>query len=137
MVDRHLVESRLAAIRDHLERVRAMLPAQRDGFLTDRGAQEAVAFNLFLAFQDALDLAAHVIADRSLALPTSGREHFDILTRAGLLTAATAAAMARCAGLRNLIAHAYGSLDLGRLYDETPAGLTALQAFSQELEAAL
>jgi len=137
VVDRHLTESRLAAIRDHIARVREMRSATREQFLTDRGAQEAVAFNLFLAFQDALDLAAHVIADRSLALPTSGREHFEILARQGLLTAPTAAAMARCAGLRNLIAHAYGSVDLGRLYDETLAGMAALQAFSQELEAAL
>jgi uncharacterized protein YutE (UPF0331/DUF86 family) len=136
VVDRHLIESRLAAIRDHVTRVREMLSPRRELFLTDRGAQEAVAFNLFLAFQDALDLAAHVIADRSLALPTSGREHFEILARAGLLSVPAAEAMARCAGLRNLIAHAYGSLDLGRLYDETPAGLAALQAFSQEVEAA-
>ena len=41
--------------------------------------------------------------------------------------------MSRCAGLRNLIAHAYGGLDLGRLYAELPAGRAALQAFCAEL----
>jgi uncharacterized protein YutE (UPF0331/DUF86 family) len=41
--------------------------------------------------------------------------------------------MARCAGLRNLIAHAYGTLDLGRLHGEIPAGVAALRSFSGEL----
>lgn len=135
MVDEHLIEQRLAAIADRLERIRQALPPDRAGFLADRTAQEVVAFNLFLAFQEALDLAAHVIADRALELPTTAREHFEVLSRAGLLSPEVAASMGACAGLRNLIAHAYGSLDLGRLYDELPYGRDALMAFSAELTA--
>jgi uncharacterized protein YutE (UPF0331/DUF86 family) len=135
VVDEHLVEQRLAAIRNRLKRIDETLPDERARFLSDRTAQEIVAFNLFLAFQEALDLAAHIVADRDLELPTTAREHFDILERAGVLTPRVARAMAGCAGLRNLIAHAYGSLDLGRLYDELPLGRDALLAFCAELAA--
>ena len=129
MVDDHLVEQRLAAIRDRLVRVNLNLPASRGDFLSDRTAQDVVSFNLFLAFQEALDLAAHIIADRGLELPTTSREHFEILARAAVISPEVAAALSSCAGLRNLIAHAYGSLDLGRRYDELPRGRDALLAF--------
>lgn len=135
MVDEHLIEQRLGAIRDRVDRVAQLLPSERTTFLSDRSAQELVAFNLFVAFQDALDLAGHVIADRGLELPTTAREHFEILARARVLSPTVASAMAGCAGLRNLIAHAYGSLDLARLYDELPAGRDALLAFCGEIAA--
>jgi uncharacterized protein YutE (UPF0331/DUF86 family) len=133
MVDRHLLLGKLAAIRDRLERIAARLPASPDEFRANRDAQEVVSFNLFLAFQEALDLAAHVIADARWSLPASARQHFDILRDNGVLTGETADAMARCAGLRNLIAHAYGGLDLARLYAELPAGRAALDAFCGEM----
>jgi uncharacterized protein YutE (UPF0331/DUF86 family) len=133
MVDARLVEQRLAAIADRLARIGAKLPADRESFLADRDAQESVAFNLFLVFQDALDIAAHLIADAGWPVPSTAREHFEILAREGVLTARTASAIARCAGLRNLIAHAYGTLDLGRLHGEIPAGVAALRALCAEL----
>lgn len=133
MVDAHLIEQRLAAIADRIARIEEKLPSDRSAFLADRDAQEAVAFNLFLVFQDALDIAAHLIADAGWPVPSTAREHFEILAQRGVLTPETATAMARCAGLRNLIAHAYGSLDLGRLHGEIPAGVAALRAFAGEL----
>lgn len=132
MIDSHVIAQRIGAIRDRVRRIEEVLPDQRDRFLADRTAQEIVSFNLFLAFQDALDLAAHVIAGNGYELPTTARAHFDILERHGLLSPEVARAMAGCAGLRNLIAHAYGSLDLARLYDELPHGRDALLAFCGE-----
>ena len=111
------------------------MPPTVDAFLVDRTAQEVVAFNLFLAFQDALDLCAHLIADRGWELPQTAREHFDILAKHGIMVPELARTMGGCAGLRNLIAHAYGSLDLQRLFNELPAGRDALRAFAAALAA--
>jgi uncharacterized protein YutE (UPF0331/DUF86 family) len=133
VVDSHLIEQRVSAIRDRLTRIEQTLPEDRARFLLERTAQEVVAFNLFLAFQDAIDLAAHLIADRGYELPTTAREHFEILQRHGVLSEPVARAMAGCAGLRNLIAHAYGRIDLARLHDELPFGRDALLAFCGEL----
>jgi uncharacterized protein YutE (UPF0331/DUF86 family) len=135
VVDRNLLLAKLSAIRDRLDRIAEKLPPTLGEFLANRDAQESVSFNLFLAFQDALDLAAHVIADAGWPMPTTARHHFDALLEHGWLTPLTAEAMGRCAGLRNLIAHSYGGLDLGRLYGELPAGRAALAAFSAEMAA--
>lgn len=135
MIDKNVLTQRLAAIADRLARIDATLPPTPDAFLVDRTAQEVVAFNLFLALQDALDICAHVIADRGWELPQTGREHFDILAKHGFLVPELARTMGGCAGLRNLIAHAYGSLDLQRLFTELPAGRDALRAFAAAMAA--
>ncbi len=135
MIDKHILTQRLAAIADRLARIDSTLPPTLDVFLVDRTAQEIVAFNLFLAFQDSLDLCAHLIADRGWELPQTAREHFDILARHGFLLPELARTMGGRAGLRNLIAHAYGSLDLQRLFTELPAGRDALRAFAAALAA--
>jgi uncharacterized protein YutE (UPF0331/DUF86 family) len=46
-----------------VERARARLPASVEDFESDVDAQESVSFNVLLAVQEALDLAAHWIAD--------------------------------------------------------------------------
>lgn len=98
LVDRNILTQRLAAISDHLARIDSVLPPTVDAFLVDRTAQEVVAFNLFLAFQDALDVCAHVIVDRGWELPQTAREHFDIMARHGILIPGLARAMGGCAG---------------------------------------
>jgi uncharacterized protein YutE (UPF0331/DUF86 family) len=133
MIDRHLLAGRLASIGDRLTRIRKKLPESPDAFLADLDAQEIVTFNLFLAFQDTLDLASHLIADGGWPVPATYREHFDTLSARGVLTTETARAMSLCAGLRNLIAHTYGSLDMERLFTELPAGLQALEDFRSEV----
>lgn len=135
MVEPRIVERKLAALVDSVERVREKYPASANAFASDRDAREIVAFNLFLAFQEALDLAAHFIADGGWAVPTTAREHFDVLAKNGFLDAKLASELAACAGARNLIVHAYGRLDFERLYSEIPAGLAALERFAAVCEA--
>lgn len=136
MVDPRLLERKLASLLNAIDRTRKKRGDDRAAFLSDADARDLVSFNLLIAFQDALDIAAHVIADEGWELPTTAREHFDILARHSFLDATLADALGRGAAARNLIAHAYGSVDFGRLFDETPAGLTALEQFAARCEAA-
>ena len=82
---------------------------------------------------DAIDLAAHLIAERGLGVPASHREVFEILSRANLITPDSAQAMSLMASLRNRIAHSYGDLDPVRMVRETPGGLDAATRFFDEI----
>jgi uncharacterized protein YutE (UPF0331/DUF86 family) len=135
MVDPRLVERKLSSLLACIQRVREKRSASKEAFVSDRDGRELAAFNLFLAFQEALDLAAHVIADAGWEVPTTARDHFEVLAKHGFLDGALAADLAVCAGARNLIAHAYGTLDLERLHTEIPAGLDALERFAKVCEA--
>jgi uncharacterized protein YutE (UPF0331/DUF86 family) len=84
-----------------------------------------------------LDLAAHLVAERGLAVAGSQRESLEALARAGILGAESASSMSRMASLRNRIAHSYGDLDVVRMVRETPAGLEAVRLFLDQIAAAV
>lgn len=123
-------------LRERIEALRAALLGEADvraAVASDPKLEAYLAFNLFLAIQDALDLAAHVVSQRGLAIPATQREVFEALARAGLLTGDTSNAMGALSSLRNRIAHSYGDLDVRRLVTEMPTGLDHLERFLQEI----
>jgi len=128
-----LLLRKVLACRDRIRKVRAALPAVPEDVLKDERTEAFIAFNLFLLVQDAIDLAAHLIAERGLGIPASHRETFELLQRAGLITVDSAHAMALLASLRNRIGHPYGDLDPVRMTREAPLGLDAAQRFVDEL----
>jgi len=119
--------------RDRIEKIRRALPVPPESIADDENKEAFVAFHLFLLVQDALDLAAHIIAERGLAIPASQRESFMVLTGAGLIAKETAAGMVQMASLRNRIAHTYSELDPVRMAREAPLGLEAVSRFLDEL----
>jgi uncharacterized protein YutE (UPF0331/DUF86 family) len=116
-----------------VEKIRLALPASPEDVLADEKLEAFIAFNLFLLIQDAVDLAAHLIAERGLGIPASHREAFEILARANLISPDSARAMALLASLRNRIAQSYGDLDPVRMTREAPVGLDAAGRFLDEL----
>jgi uncharacterized protein YutE (UPF0331/DUF86 family) len=129
-----LVKKALAC-RDRIQKIRAALPANPGDIRSDERTEAFISFNLFLLIQDAIDIAAHVIADSGLALPASHRESFEALAQAGLLSRDTATQMAAMAALRNRIAHSYGDVDPVRLAAEAPQGLAHATRFLDEITA--
>jgi uncharacterized protein YutE (UPF0331/DUF86 family) len=69
MVDKTLLASKIAAIRDAAARVREVLPADRVALAADRTAREVVLLNLFVAIQECMSLATHWLADEGLDVP--------------------------------------------------------------------
>ena len=51
MVDETIVATKVAAIRDAVDRIRGVLPRELDAFQADRTAREVVVLNLFVALQ--------------------------------------------------------------------------------------
>lgn len=101
----------------------------RDQLLRDVDTQNMVLFALYRGMQGAIDLGQHVIVERGLAVPSAYREVFRVLGAAGLVEAGLSTRLEAWGGMRNVVAHQYGSLDLDRiataLYDE----LADLDAF--------
>lgn len=130
-----LLARKLAQLCARLDRVRAKLPESADAFEDDRDAQEIVSFNFLLALQDALDVAARIIAERGWEVPTTAREHVEILAAHHVISRALARDLAAGAGARKLIAHSYDAMDLRRLHAELPSGVAALEAFAAAIAA--
>ena len=111
MVDRAIAAAKVASIRDAVARIRQVLPPDAAAFAADRSSREIVALNLLTCIQDAVDLAAHWVSDAGLAIPGSHRELFLKLAERAVITDELAQRLARASGMRNLIAHQYGTVD--------------------------
>jgi uncharacterized protein YutE (UPF0331/DUF86 family) len=134
VVDRALYATKVAAIRDAIERVRTMRPDTAVAFLADRTAREVVVLNLFVAIQTALDLASHWLADEGWDVPQRYGDIFTALAEHDVLSHDLARRLAEASGFRNLVAHQYGVLDWSRVYAmASSAELEDLLTFCAEL----
>jgi uncharacterized protein YutE (UPF0331/DUF86 family) len=129
VVDRALVAAKIVAVRDATDRVRAVLPASIEAFVTDRTLREVVTLNLMVAIQDCLDLATHWLADAGWNVPETYGDVFVALAEHAVITREMATRLASAAAFRNLVAHQYGALDWRRVYALAASDLGDLDSF--------
>ncbi|MBI2162344.1 MAG: DUF86 domain-containing protein [Candidatus Rokubacteria bacterium] len=134
MVDRPLLAKQVATVRDAVARIRAVLPPSREAFEADRTTREVVVLNVFVAIQACIDLAAHWLADEGWDVPQRYGEIFLALADHGVIQRPLALRLVAAAGLRNLVAHQYGTLEWARLYATVSSSeLDHLEAFCAAL----
>ena len=132
-VDRELLAERTAAVRRHLDRVAAHLPTDPDGLVPLSSATDTVVLHLWQAVQVVIDLAVSTCVRRGLGSPPTYGDAFRSLADDGVLDHALAERLARAAGFRNLVVHAYGRLDLRRVHRIASSGPDDLRAFLSAL----
>jgi uncharacterized protein YutE (UPF0331/DUF86 family) len=133
MVDKPLLATKIAAVRDAVARIRAVLPADAEAFVSDRTIREVVILNLFVALQECVSLAAHWLADEGATVPSSYAELFRRLGEQEVVSSELATRLAAASGLRNLVAHQYGVLDWRRIHALASEGLADLLDFCDQL----
>lgn len=133
MVDRDVITAKLAELTDRVGRVRGHRPADAEALAADRDAFDLVSFNLMLAVQACVDVAGHLIADEGWAPAKDLAEGFHRLQEQGVVSRETAEALARAAGLRNVVAHVYAQADPELVFRAASSGLDDLERFSREV----
>jgi uncharacterized protein YutE (UPF0331/DUF86 family) len=116
MIDKNLIMAKAGKVDAHLRRIKAKRSAKLQEFLDDLDIQESILFNLQMAVQNCIDIAAHVISDDELGVAGSTNEMFYILQENGYLTPALTEKMVAAVGFRNLVIHEYGKIDLSKVY---------------------
>ena len=129
MVNRDLVGRKLARARSWLAQAGARLDQPREQFLADADSRDLATFHLFLAMQEAIDLAVHWVADAGWDPPDDAAGAFDVLAGKGIISITAATELRAMVGLRNRIAHGYATVDHARLHEEATNGLAAMRAF--------
>ena len=127
--DRDLVAAKTAAVERHLSRVAAKLPSEASELSSSIDAADAVVLHLWQAVQLVLDVAFAACLHRKLPTPATYAEAFRLLARESLIDQALAERLARAAGFRNLVAHAYEALDMAAVHAAASSGPADLRAF--------
>ena len=129
VMDTAVLAERTMAVQRHLARVAARLPASADDLRPSSDASDAVVLHLWQATQIVIDLAMSACLALRLGTPSSYADAFRRLERADVVDADLSDRLVRAAGFRNLVAHAYESLDLRRVHAAAAHGPADLLRF--------
>ncbi len=136
-LDGALLVERSAAVHRHLDRVAARLPARPDDFVAASDASDAVVLHLWQATQIVIDLAVSACVRFDLGSPQTYAGAFRLLQAKGVIDAPLADSLVRAAGFRNVVAHAYDTLDMARVHRAATEGPADLRAFLAAIAARL
>jgi uncharacterized protein YutE (UPF0331/DUF86 family) len=129
MVRPEIARQKIAGASARLEQAEALVARPREQFLADPQGRDLASFYLLLATQEAIDLAAHWVADAGWPAPPDASSTFDLLAQHGAIDRGLADGLRAAAGLRNRIAHGYAGVDHARLRDELAEGVATLRRF--------
>jgi uncharacterized protein YutE (UPF0331/DUF86 family) len=128
-LDRETLAEKVAAIERHLARVAERLPADAADFRPNTDVSDAVILHLWQAVQIVIDLALAACLHLKLGTPSTYADAFRRLAAAGQLGVSLAERLARAVGFRNVVAHAYETLDMARVYRAAHDGPPDLRRF--------
>ena len=132
-LDREVLAERVMAVERHLRRIADRLPPSAADLQPSTDASDAVVLHLWQATQIVIDLAMAACLSMKLGTPASYADAFRLLQKSGVVETALADRLVRAAGFRNVVAHAYETLDMRRVHDAAVRGPADLLAFLAKL----
>ena len=133
MADTDLILAKAGSIKKHLNRVFEKRETDLRTFLKDIDRQESILFNIQMAVQNCIDIAAHIISDQGLGVPGSTNEMFYLLEENGYLDNEITEKMVKAVGLRNLIVHEYSKIDLDQIFEVAQKDITDLNEYLKSI----
>ncbi|MBI2335499.1 MAG: DUF86 domain-containing protein [Deltaproteobacteria bacterium] len=110
MVNQDVVFEKIKQIQNCLKRIHTKTKNGPKS-LDDMDVQDIFVLNLQRAVQTTIDLAAHVIADEGLGLPSELKENFKILEQNKIIEPALSEKLQHMVGFRNIAVHDYSAID--------------------------
>jgi uncharacterized protein YutE (UPF0331/DUF86 family) len=135
MTNLEIVTKKLAFILDCVAQLERH--ARPDQFGVDLLQRRFAEHTLQLAIQAALDVASHIVSDERLGEPKTNAQLFGALAAAGILPRDLEPELAKMAGFRNVLVHAYVDVDVALLAKVVRERLGDLRAFVQAVRAHL
>jgi uncharacterized protein YutE (UPF0331/DUF86 family) len=100
----------------------------------DRDKRNMVLHAMLISIQAAIDISSHLISRNQLKRPATYRETFELLGQAGMITEDLAVELSDLAGLRNVLVHIYGQLNLDEIYSILQNDLVTMRSFRDEIK---
>jgi uncharacterized protein YutE (UPF0331/DUF86 family) len=130
---RAMLAEKASALERHLDRIAERLPARPEDLLPASDASDTVILHRWQAVQLVIDLAMSACVQLKLGAPATYADVFRMLAQAGYLDQSLANRLAKAAGFRNLVVHAYEHLDMARIHAAAKTGPVDLRAFMAAL----
>ena len=130
MADKDVILAKAGSVERYTSRIKTITSGRSlESFLNDIDLQDIILFNIQLAVQNCIDIAAHIVSQGNMGVPGSTSELFYSLEENGFLNRSLTEKMVKAVGFRNLIVHEYGKLDLKRAFDISQNDINDLKEF--------
>ena len=129
MVDQDLIIAKASSVKRHLNRIKEKRNTDLETFLKDLDRQESILFNLQMAIQNCVDIAAHIISEEGFGVPGSTNEMFYLLEDNSYISAEITEKMVKAIGFRNLIVHEYSRVELKQVFEVAKNEIEDLEKF--------
>lgn len=133
MVDRDLIMAKAGSVRRHCKRISEKSKVDLEVFKTDLDRQESILFNLQMAVQNCIDIAAHIVSEEGYGVPGSSNEMFYMLEENNLIDRPLIEKMVKAVGLRNLIVHEYAKIDLDQIFHVVQKEVSDLEDYIKDI----
>lgn len=110
MIDKDVVFEKTNRIQNCLQRIYKTVGSDLNR-LDNFDVQDITTLNLQRAVQLAIDLASHVVRARSLGIPQSLKDNFQLLYQNKVIDKALKEKMERMVGFRNVAVHDYETIN--------------------------
>jgi uncharacterized protein YutE (UPF0331/DUF86 family) len=117
LINREIIEIRLAKLREYCEHLKELRESDRETFKKDYKVHGLAEHFLYLSIQSMLDIGHHLVAGLQLRKPLDYEEVFQILGEARILPEELIRALAGVGRIRNILAHAYITIDLDKVHE--------------------
>ncbi len=115
-MDWPVIEQKLESLQRSLRRVEEKCPKDVHALEKDIDAQDILTLNLTRAVQICVDIGAHLISETELPPPDTMGQTFDVLSKAGMISADLAVRMKKAVGFRNIAVHNYDAINWAIVY---------------------
>ncbi|MEK7130060.1 MAG: HepT-like ribonuclease domain-containing protein [Patescibacteria group bacterium] len=118
MINKELVINKMADIQKYLEEMAPILKYEAREIIDDNLKLHTVERLFQLIVDAAIDINTHIIIETELNVPDDYQSTFMTLGEHKILAMDFAVAIAPSVGLRNLIIHKYGKVDIKKMVDD-------------------
>ena len=123
MIDKELIKNKLADLEGYYKELGSLLAQNTDDILEDSLKLHTVERLFQLIVDISIDMNTHIISESDLKVPDDYQSTFITLAENKIFPMAFALKIAPSVGLRNLVVHKYGRVDLRRMIDDIRANI--------------
>lgn len=127
--------NKFATIERCIKRIKDVYEESQENFDNDYTSQDSIILNLQRACEACIDVANIINKQHRTGVPQSGRDSFELLKKAGLLSPQLTKNLQKMVGLRNIAVHDYQTLNLDIVKHVVKNKLAEFTGFIEEMKA--
>ena len=133
-MDRDVINRKLESLRRCIARIESKRPIRPDVLRVNDDLQDIIALNLERAVQTCVDIAAHVISQTELPVPSTMGEGFARLAELRVISPQVATSLQKAVAFRNILVHNYTNINWDIVANILTGHLTDFVQFAQAID---